>query len=277
MSRPRTPPSRARSVRGFTLLEIVLATSLFALLMGSYYTIFIHVVELEEHARSQRALGSAGPVVLDLIEDDLLSLYTHPRALDAFPFRGDDDALSSEAADRLNFTVQRASIRQEKWHSQDQWVRCPVNEVGYRLGRHPSGAEDLRRLFRRESFYVDSAPTSGGDYYEIYDRVVALDLQYVGFRVEESERTDQETLGQHQYEIFESWASDERKAYPTAVVVTLTIEPPRLSDAPAQAGRAPVRRTFVRVIPLVQGKDITRPPTADPAGQAPPANPPSGG
>ena len=241
---------------GFTLIEIILATTLFALLMGSYYTVFLQVVELEEYARDQRSFGSVGPAVLDLIEDDVLSIYTNPRALDAFPFRGEDDALGGEAADRMNFVVQRASIHQEEF--ENTFIRSPMNEVGYRLARAAARFGDVRKLYRRENFYVDSSPLQGGDYYEIYDRVVAFDIEYVGFPVEETERTDQDTLGTHRYETFESWDSEERRFLPTALVVTLTVEPPQLNiaEGPRRELEAPKRRTFVRIMSLIQADDI---------------------
>ena len=53
--------------RGFTLLEVILATTLFALLMSSYYAIFFNVSQLEEYARSQRAFSAVGPAILDLV------------------------------------------------------------------------------------------------------------------------------------------------------------------------------------------------------------------
>lgn len=252
---------------GFTLLEIILATSLFVLLMSSYYTVFIHVVELEEYARNQRAIGAVGPAVLDLVEDDMLSVYTHPKARDAFPFRGRDDALGGEAADKMDFVAHRASIHREDFHGEGEWVYCPVNEVGYRLARNRRDSGNVRRLYRRESYYVDSSPLDGGDYYEIYDRVVAFDVKYVGFRVEEEERSDQDTLGETAYELFESWDSEERKALPTAVVLTLTIEPPRLTDKQEievdEAERLARRRTFFRVVHLVQADDIQPPEGGD--------------
>ncbi|MHC4549680.1 MAG: PulJ/GspJ family protein [Planctomycetota bacterium] len=250
----------SRRADGFTLLEIIIATSLFTLLMASYYTVVLNVLQLEEYARDQRSFATVGPAVLDLIEDDVLSTYTHPRALDAYPFRGEDDALGGEAADRMNFVVTRASVHREEFHQNDQWVRSPINEVGYRLARADPRFGDVRKLFRRETYYVDSTPLQGGDYYEVYDRVVAFDVEYVGFPVEESERTDQETLGEHNYETFESWDSEQRKFLPTALVVTLTIEPPQLSaQAEERDVETPLRRTFVRIIRLVQADDVLPP------------------
>ena len=96
--------------RGFTLLEILVATALFALLMGAYYTAFTNVLILEEYARNQRAFSSVGPAILDLVEDDFLSTYTNPRELAAYPFRGEDDSLGSEPADRVLFVARRNSI-----------------------------------------------------------------------------------------------------------------------------------------------------------------------
>jgi len=251
-----------RHARGFTLIEMVLAVTLFSFLMSSYYVVFIRVVELEEYARNQRAFASIGPAVLDLMEDDLLSLYTHPREPKAFPFRGSDNSLGGEPADRLDFVARRASIHQEEFFGNDNWVRSPINEVGYRLARGGNEYGDVRRLFRREHYYVDETPLQGGDYFEIYDRVVAFDLAYAGYRAEESERESIETKGEHSLDKFESWDSVERRGFPTAVIVTLTVEPPELSatdragDKQAGARR---RRTFVRVIPLAHADDIPLP------------------
>ena len=264
---------RARE-EGFTLIEITLATTLFAFLMALYYAVFTNLLVLEEYARDQRAFGSVGPAILDLIEDDLASLYTNPRQADAFPFRGDDDSLGGEPADRMMFVVRRASIHPEEFFGEDNWVRSPVNEVGYRLARGDVRLGDVRRLYRREHFYVDTMPLEGGDYYEVYDRIVKLDITYAGYRVEEEERTDQDTLGEHLLEKFESWDSEERRGFPTAVIVTLTIEPPRMDlRSKYDQGEQPERRTFVRIIPLVQAENI-EPPAQTQPGTAPPGQAP---
>ncbi|MHC4731621.1 MAG: prepilin-type N-terminal cleavage/methylation domain-containing protein [Planctomycetota bacterium] len=242
--------------RGFTLIEIIIATSLFSLLMASYYTVVMNVMILEEHARDQRAFASVGPAILDLVEDDLLSVYTHPRALNAYPFRSEDESLASQAADEMNFVVTRDSIHREEFHENDTWIRSPINEVGYKLTRADSSFGDVRKLYRRETYYVDSTPLQGGDYYEVYDRIIAFDIQYVGYPVEETERTDQDTMGENRYDTFESWDSEERRFLPTAAIVTLTVEPPQLAGRTARGDELPERRTFVRVIQLVQGDDV---------------------
>jgi len=252
--------------RGFTLLEVILATTLFALLMSSYYAIFMNVSQLEQYARSQRAFSAVGPAVLNLMEDDLLSLYTNPRAPTAFPFRGEDGSRGSQPADSMNFVAARPSIHKEEFFDHKNLLSSPVNEVGYRLAR---GEGDVRRLYRRESYYVDGTPLQGGEYFEVYDRVLALDVLYVGYPAEEEERRSQTTLGQHHLDTFESWNSEERRAMPTAMVVTLTVEPPRIGsevDAAASTFAARPQRTFVRILQLVQADDILPP---KPAGNTP--------
>jgi type II secretion system protein J len=254
---------------GFTLLEVILATTLFALLMSSYYVVFLNVSQLEEYARDQRAFSAVGPAVLDLIEDDIQSLYSPPRALNAFPFRGEDDSRGSQPADRFDFVTQRPSIHKEEFFERRTPLASPVNEVGYRLAR---GDGDVRRLYRREGFYADTSPLQGGDFYEIYDRVVALDVRYVGYAAEEEERRSQDTLGQHGLDTFETWNSEERRALPTALIVTLTVEPPQLSRPTEEEQRTGVRqrRTFVRIIPLVQANDILPPETGEGTREPPP-------
>jgi len=147
--------------------------------------------------------------------------------------------------------------RFEAFFDRKTFVSSPVNEVGYRLAR---GEGNVRRLYRRESYYVDGTPLQGGDYFEVYDRVLAFDVLYVGYRSEEDERKSQDTLAQHKLDTFESWNSEERRAMPTALVVTLTVEPPQLAatseDTPEQARP---KRTFLRIIQLVQADDILPP------------------
>jgi hypothetical protein len=230
--------------------------------MSSYYAIFYNVSELEQYARSQRAFSAVGPAVLNLMEDDLQSLYTNPRAQNAFPLRGEDGSRGSQPADSLNFVTMRSSIHKEEFFDRRNLLSSPVNETGYRLAR---GDGDVRRLYRREGYYADGTPLQGGEYYEVYDRVLALDVLYVGYPAEEEERRSQETLGQHRLDTFESWNSEERRAMPTAMVVTLTVEPPMLAGgAPAtgesRGGRT--QRTFVRILQLVQADDVLPPKAA---------------
>ena len=246
-----------RGARGFTLIEVILATTLFALLMSSYYVVFMRVVNLEEYARDQRAFATVGPAVLDLIEDDLLSLYSHPRQMDAFPLRGEDESAAGKPADRLFFVARRASVHIEEFFGNDNWIASPINEVGYRLGPAPPSFGNVRRLYRREGYYVDSTPMSGGDYYEVYDRVISLEIWYAGYQVEEEERKDQDTLGENRLRKFESWDSEERKGFPTAVFVKLTVQPPRMTRRKRNDNtEEPEQRTFLRIIPLVQAEDI---------------------
>lgn len=250
-----------RRARGFTLIEIVLATTLFALLMSSYYIIVINVMTLEDVARSERSFASIGPAVLDLMEDDLLSLYTHPREPKTFPFRGTDDSLGSEPADRMDFVAHRPSVHQESFWT-DSWLRAPVNEVGYRLATGGSDDRgDVRKLYRRERFHVDEQPLEGGEYFEMYDRVVSLDITYAGYRAEEEERTSLDQLGTRSLDRFESWDSSERGAFPTAVIIVFTIEPPQLTVTvnADRDTRGPERRTFVRIVRMVQAGDIPAP------------------
>jgi hypothetical protein len=262
------------------LIEVILASALFALLMSVYYLAFSNVLVLDEFARSQRAFGSIGPAVLDLVEDDVTSLYTAPQQPAAFPFRGEDDSLASEPADRMNFVVRRASIHREEFFGKENWLRSPVNEVGYRLARGTGPYQDLRKLYRREGYYVDGTPLQGGDYFEVYDRVVAFDVVYAGYRVEEAERTDQSRVGTHGLDRFESWDSEERKAFPTAAILFLTIEPPQVGEIQRFRDVRPERRTFVRIIPLPQADDVAAPPPdqmqagGETAAQQPPARPP---
>jgi len=269
---------RRRDRAGFTLIEIVLATVLFSLLMASYYTVFIRVVVLEEYARHQRSFGNIGPAILDLMEDDVASLYTHPRQPDAFPFRGENDTLAGKNADKMNFVSRRASVRQEEFFGHDSWVRSPINEVGWRLARGASRLGYVRTLYRREGFYVDATPLQGGDFYEVYDRVVDLDITYVGYPVEEEGRKDAQTAAERTLDKFESWDSDERRGFPTAIIVKLTVEAPQISindrdDEEKSSNRE--SRTFVRIIPFVQGGDILPPANAptDPNQPAPGSNP----
>ncbi len=263
--------------RGFTLIEIMVATTLFALLMGTYYMALSNVLLLEEHARDQRAFGSIGPSVLDLIEDDFLSLHTHPRERAAFPFRAEDASLGSEPADRVDFVALRASIRQEEFFGHDRWLRSPVNEVGYRLSRPPGGSRrEVRTLHRREGFYVDGTPLQGGDYYEVYDGVVGFDIYYLGYRVEEEARAAENTGSKKRLERFESWDSEERKGLPTAAVVTLTIAPPRMQATEEdEMVTARQSRTFVRLIPFLRADDVEAPAPATGQPNTPPQPPPN--
>jgi len=264
-----------RRAAAFTLIEIMIATILFAGLMAMYYDVFTGVMDLEQHARESRAFSSVGPAILDLIEDDADSLYVNPTALDAFPLRGLDQDLAGLPADRIAFIAQRGSIHQEEFYGHDKWLHSPINEVGYRLDRGRPGST-ARRLYRRESYYVDESPLEGGDYYEVYDRVAGFDIHYVGFRAEESERSSQEALGRHQLETFESWDTEQRKAVPTALIVTLTVEAPQLSmiESTRRKDGKRERRTFVRILRLIQADDI--PPAqnqGNPPGKAPANNP----
>ena len=153
-------------------------------------------------------------------------------------------------------------------------AHSPINEVGYRLSRGDSDLGDVRRLYRRESYYVDGTPLQGGDFFEIYDRVYSFDVVYAGYRVEEEARASAADREKSRLEKFESWDSEERKAFPTAIIITLTIEPPRLGVVyeDEESDRL-TRQTLVRIVQPPQAADIVAAPPADNNAPQNPSNP----
>jgi prepilin-type N-terminal cleavage/methylation domain-containing protein len=168
------PPSLclARARAGFTLIEVLVTL----LIVGG---IMLAITQILEAARISRdtihniqETQLAGPAIMDLIERDLRGLVIYDRPAEEL-LRVVNRVQAGLDADSLDFVSTTDSLVATQ--VDNRWVRCDVNEVGYRL--RPSPDDDFLELYRREGFGVDDAPFEGGAFTFLHDRVKSLEIQ----------------------------------------------------------------------------------------------------
>lgn len=159
--------------KGFTLVELMLAILVLAIMMALVYGVVVSTVQAA-HRIEEITLGTEiGPSILTRIREDLeAALIPNDKA--EF-FAGYDRKGNGGDRDRLDFVSAVMSYGAER-DGEDPLFHG-VNELGYQL-------QDSRRdanyavLYRREDYFLDAEPLKGGRLTELYDRVKHFNLEF---------------------------------------------------------------------------------------------------
>jgi prepilin-type N-terminal cleavage/methylation domain-containing protein len=231
---------------GFTLIEVLVTL----LIVGG---IMVAITQILEAARISRdtihniqETQLAGPAIMDLVERDLRALVIYDRPANEL-LRVVDRVAVGLDADSLDFVASTDSLVPTQVGY--RWVRCDINEVGYRL--RPSPDDDFLELYRREGFGVDDEPFEGGAFTFLHDRVKHFDVKVF---TEDGIDADPE----------DGWNEvGDQDGLPLRLQIELTLElAPRI--AREQLAIAPIdKRTVVyrRIVrlpqPLIDGLEVT--------------------
>ena len=157
----------------FTLVELMLAILILAIIMSLVYGVIFSTIEAQERIEEITQASEIGPAILQQIREDLEGAF-RPKEQGEF-FLGLDKKGSTGDRDRMDFVSGRFSYGAER--EGDEPVFHSVNEVGYQVLDNKD-EPSVGILYRREDFSVDSEPLKGGRLIEIYDRVVHFNLSY---------------------------------------------------------------------------------------------------
>jgi type II secretion system protein J len=203
------PRSRRHSLRrGFTLLEILLTMVVLALLLSGVYAVLVGTIQAVERVEYVTQRSEIGPGILRIVARDFEHAVM-PGGRPAGAFLGKNQGYGAFSTDRVDFVANVPTLGPFEALGGKGGAPprpSPMNEVGYRLMPNPF-APGLFRLFRRESYYVDEDPLSGGMLFEVYDRVRSFQLEYFDGK-----------------EWRPQWSSLEMGGMPVAVRVGMTIE-----------------------------------------------------
>lgn len=164
--------TRPSSSRGFTLVELMIAVSVLAVMMTLVYGVVVSSVQAAQRVEEISAGTEVGPAILTRIRADLEAAFL-PKEGDYF--LGYDRKGAGGDRDRLDFVSAVLGYGPERdgdvpsFHS--------VNELGYQLRDHPT-EPGVGVLYRREDFFLDAEPLKGGRLVELYDRVTVFDVEY---------------------------------------------------------------------------------------------------
>ena len=161
---------RRRSDRGFTLIEMLLAITIFGLLMIGVYQSFDQAFRSYQTVQRTRDVFDTARGAMDLIHEDLSSAVIfsgQPSAV--FIGRDDSDGREANLDSVVMFTLTHTPL-QPGAAAADQ---C---EVEYRIITDRETGK--RALLRREEPNPDALHEEGGGYTVLTDRVVSLDFRY---------------------------------------------------------------------------------------------------
>ncbi len=225
----RSPRSRS----GFTIPELLVSITIAALLMVSVFGTLYYTVAARDTIHNLTEAYNAGPAILDRIEQDLKPLWTYDLAGGRI-LLGRDLTMAGAEADALDFV---ASVPSAALPLGERRVRSRLCEIGYHLRANPANP-DFLELWRREDFFVDDEPFSGGAFELVYDRVRYFNVTYY------------DRIGPDA-EPIEEWATEATGTFPRLVRIDLAVETqPRIDRGEFTAGgmNAPRVMEFRRTI-----------------------------
>jgi type II secretion system protein J len=169
---PRRPRVAAGDP-GFTLVELMLAVLILAIMMSIIYGVVVSTVNAARRVEEITATSEIGPAILTQIRIDLEAAFL-PKEGEYFV--STKRSGSADARDRIDFISgvmaygAQDSIEEPRFHS--------VNEVGYQTidSRKEAG---ICTLYRREEYFINSDPLKGGHLTELYDRVRSFSLRFL--------------------------------------------------------------------------------------------------
>lgn len=205
--------TRTSAERGFTLIEVLLAVSITAVVMVTVGTTFHVLLNARDVVDDLAESTEAGPRILNLIERDLRGLWTFNVYNNAV-FRGRDMDVNGRDADRIDFLTTTDAVG-FVLDLNNQPRKPTVNEVGYWFKPNPR-YRDVFEMWRREDPMLDDDVTTQGTFQLVYDRVKSFKVTY--FR----------TLG-HEAEEELQWDSAVEDALPRRMKIEFTIERRRSS------------------------------------------------
>lgn len=159
---------RARSPGGFTLIELMIALAITALVMAMVGGILVSTLEAQKHVEDKLQTEKTGYGVLTIIRRDLAGCYAY--ALGGLAFKGERASEGGEA-DKLSFvtTTEGAPDPQTS-------VRPKFQRVGYRCKADGNGTMSL---YRRADPFTGGDPLQDGSFTSVASGLRSFALSYL--------------------------------------------------------------------------------------------------
>ena len=221
----RTSFLNNRTDAGFTLMEVLIATAILAIVLSIVYGSFVQtkrvIGKAEGSVDELRGVRTAFSRMMSDLDMAFLSQPLPSQPDESTFFSGVDDFAYGYPNDSLDFTSYSNRIRRLDARESDQ------TEVGYYIKRNFEGSSVMMRRDKRR---IDSYPLSGGKTDEISDEVVGLNFRYL----------DRDIW-------YDSWDSKNKTPHemPEAVEITIIVK-----------DKSDKERTFRTIVKIPLGKKL---------------------
>ncbi len=175
---------------GFTLIEVLLAVAITAIVMLLVGTTFTATLEARATVEELSESTEAGPRIMAMIERDLRGLWTYDVKKNSVLIGRNRDVASFEA-DRIDMLTTTDSMGYVL-DGQNKPHHTHLCEVGYWLKPNPR-YRDLMELWRREDPLIDQDILTDGRFQLVHDRIKSFKLTYyrsLGHEAEELNEWD---------------------------------------------------------------------------------------
>jgi general secretion pathway protein J len=196
------PISRRASSRGLTLIEVMVAVGVLAMVAMTIWAATSQTARTRDIVEQSHDRLHQVRIAFDMLSRDLNSAFL---SMHRSPIEPSHDTVfigqDSGDEDRVDFV---AFTHQRRYLDVDESDQC---EVAYFVAEDPDDGKQLN-LVRREAPLLDIEPLEGGQYLILVENIRAFDLQYFDFLMNEwqdewdtSEMTDEAGFLPHQVRI----------------------------------------------------------------------------
>jgi len=152
---------------GFTLIEVMTAVTILAIMATVTFTIVFGAVKRSRHIDRRVELGTEAAAIVDLITEDIRGAYVRQGVVPFF--RGEDGFRAEDPADSLSLLTTAA------FPVNPEVPAGGIGEVEYFI---IDGQNDAPVLMRREQIPASSPFEEGGTAVEITDRIRSLNFTF---------------------------------------------------------------------------------------------------
>ena len=210
-------PVDAKDLKGFTLLEILIAIVILVTVLSTVFASFTGTLRLVSETESQAEVYQMARIALERITEDLESVYVPPVPLgpaeleedeESFGFSGEDKDIEGNSADSLRFLSRAHLVLGE------QDLPCGTAEIGYYVKEHEE--EGGLTLYRSDRLQLEEELEQGEGGLPLCERLVSVNFSYYDADGEE----------------YDSWDPTSEEGVPQIVSISLEFVNPADAENP---------------------------------------------
>jgi prepilin-type N-terminal cleavage/methylation domain-containing protein len=168
------PATRNLQSSGFTLLEILLAVSILAIILAAIYTSFSTAARNVEQAETIRDSTDLARTLVAKISDDVANVYVKS-SLKYTAFRGKKEEAGTGGGSIRHDSISMTTLT--NWRRLDS-KEMELWEVGYFFKEKPDGTGFVMMRREKRELSNDVPVGEGGVEYQITDRIESLQFRY---------------------------------------------------------------------------------------------------